>query len=72
MRTPTPCVKDGKPCDKRQMGCHSGCEDFTRWEAIHAAEMAQERKRMEGMRQADDFRAKLDTRTRYKKGGKSR
>ena len=70
MRTPSPCKLNGVPCEKRTMGCHSGCEEYRLWEAVHAAELEQERKAREGLRQAEDFRAKLDTRTKFIRKGR--
>ena len=32
-----PCKKDGVDCPKRQVGCHSTCQEFIDWEKEHVA-----------------------------------
>lgn len=41
-----PCKKDGVPCDKRHVGCHSTCEGYQAYKA-EADRIAKNRKAVE-------------------------
>lgn len=53
--TPNPCFRDGVDCPNRCLGCRQGCDAWREWEAIHATEMEQRRRRKEAERDADNF-----------------
>ena len=55
MRTPNPCFKDGVDCEKRQVGCKAGCEQWKEWMAIHEAEKKQDFKAKGKTIDADTF-----------------
>lgn len=40
MRTKPPCKVSGVDCTKRHVGCQSECEEFIKWQAVHAQEKA--------------------------------
>lgn len=40
MRTKPPCKASGVDCTKRHVGCQSECEEFIKWQAVHAKEKA--------------------------------
>lgn len=40
MRTKPPCKASGVDCMKRHVGCQSECEEFIKWQAVHAQEKA--------------------------------
>lgn len=56
MFTPCPCwtETDGE-CKRRRMGCHAGCEDYTKWRAVHEAELDAIRKKKGERIEADSF-----------------
>ena len=38
LRKQSPCVKNGVHCDKRHVGCHGECEEYTTWSEERARE----------------------------------
>ena len=48
-----PCINDGKPCEKRFIGCHAKCKDFLEWKENRDKKMA-------SIRQNNDVKRKLD------------
>jgi len=40
MRTKPPCKTNGVDCTKRHVGCQSECEEFIKWQVVHAQEKA--------------------------------
>ena len=48
-----PCKPDGIECPRRYIGCHSECEEYHKWLAIHDAE--KEKQLQNKFNPADDF-----------------
>ena len=68
MRYKPPCkTDDGIRCDKRHVGCHANCEPYQKWLAIHAEEMANERRKKDEASAVDGFLILQGERTRKSK-----
>lgn len=51
--TPNPCYNNGLDCPRRRLGCRSECEEWKKYEKIHADEKELERQRK--FSEADDY-----------------
>lgn len=80
MRTPPPCMANGKACERRcaEPNCHGHCPDWAEWVNVHAQEVAREKKNRDSERELNSFLMCQGARTRsdnirknnerYKKG----
>ena len=47
MKNDCPCHRNGKGCEKRTVGCHSGCQEYAEWSMREAERKTAIRKERE-------------------------
>ena len=62
MRTKPPCYNDGIDCPRRYIACHSECEEYHEWLAVHAGELEAEKQKKDAEWAADGFLSKQNYR----------